>query len=175
MGKPPELKTDAVEAEKAKKLIENVKKIAEGSIYVYQWNVDQSEEAPLGLFTDPSKVEPVCDALEHMGATKTELNNNSGFKFNLSTITGFQGSHLELYKTGKMQVKWSKGGKTRKSADFIETAFLDVLDGIAKVLKDPNYADMNANKKKNNNNANSKTNNNNANVNEETGNETNIT
>ena len=78
MGKPPELKTDKVSSEKAKKLIENVRSIAGDLIYVYQWNLDKNETAPLGLFVDPSKVEATCDALEHMGATKTDINNNAG-------------------------------------------------------------------------------------------------
>ena len=63
MGKPPELKTDDVVSEKAKKVIEDVRRISEGRIYVYQWNVDKSEAAPLGLFVEPPKIEKTCDAL----------------------------------------------------------------------------------------------------------------
>ena len=57
MGKPPELKTDEVTSERVKKVIEVVKRIAEGHIYVYQWNVHRKEASPLCLFVDPPKIE----------------------------------------------------------------------------------------------------------------------
>ena len=134
MGKPPELRTEDVVSEGAKKVIEDVKRIAEGSIYVYQWNIDKSDASPLGLYVDPPKVEATCDALEQMGSTKSEIKD--GFKFNLNLVTGFQGSHMEIYRSGKIQVKWPKQAKTRNTPDFVTSSFLDVIDGIAKVLKE---------------------------------------
>ena len=121
MGKPPELRTEDVVSERAKKVIEDVKRIAEGSIYVYQWNIDKSDASPLGLYVDPPKVEATCDALEQMGSTKSEIKD--GFKFDLNSVTGFQGSHMEIslgkstrvclksvlllcVSNGKLGVKW---------------------------------------------------------------------
>ena len=133
MGKPAppaELKVDDVISERAKKLIRDVQRIAEGTVYVYQWNIDKSEAAPLGLYVEPPKIEKTCDTLELLGSTKSEIKD--GFKFDLGSLTGFQGSHMEVYRSGKMQVQWPKAGKTRNAPDFIATAFLDVVDAIAK-------------------------------------------
>ena len=88
-SKPAELKESAVKDENAKLFIKNVKEVGKGHIYVYQWNIDKSKTAPIGLVVDPTAVKVVCASLEEMGATKTMLNNGSGYKFDLTTLTGF--------------------------------------------------------------------------------------
>ena len=89
-----------------------------------------------------------------MGSTKTQIKN--GFKFDLNSLTGFQGSHMQIYHMGRIQVQWPKGAKTRSSPDFVSTAFLDVLDGIVKTIRDPLVLESRATSTANNvNNANS--------------------
>ena len=118
-----------------KLFIKNVKEVGKGHIYVYQWNIDKSETAPIGLVVDPTAVKVVCASLEEMGATKTTLNNGSGYKFDLTTLTGFQGAHLDIYHTGKINVQWQKGDKSKKSPDFANLALFNVVEIIAKALK----------------------------------------
>ena len=54
--KPPELTEGEVVSERTKRLIQDVKRIAGGKFYVYQWNVDKSEASSVGLFVDPASV-----------------------------------------------------------------------------------------------------------------------
>ena len=134
-SKPAELKESAVKDENAKLFIRNVKQAGKGHIYVYLWNIDKSETAPIGLVVDPTAVEVVCASLEEMGSTKTTLSNGSGFKFDLTTLTGFQGAHLDIYQTGKINVQWQKGDKSKKSPDFANLALFDVIELVARALK----------------------------------------
>ena len=119
-SKPPELKESAVKDEKAKRFIRNVKEIGKGLIYIYLWNVDKNESAPIGLIVEPNAVDTVCSALEDMGAPKSVLNVKDA-KFDLTTVTGFH-AHLDIYHTGKINVQWQKGEKSKQSADFANLA-----------------------------------------------------
>ena len=92
--KPPELEARHVKDESAKRFIHGVKEIGNGCLFVYQWNLDKSETAPIGLYVDANLTEEIACALETLGAKKTVIKDGS--KLDLSTVTGFPGSHMEI-------------------------------------------------------------------------------
>ena len=157
MTRPPsELTEHGATSEKVKSLIQNVRRITGGIIFVYQWNSDK--DGPVGLFISPGKVQSFYDALEDLGAAKKVLIHN-GSQFDLSMVTGFSGSHLEIFSTGKMNVQWARN---KKGPDFIASAFLDLLEIVAGKLNDNANNNNNSNETTaNNRNKNNNNNNNN--------------
>ena len=135
-NKPTELNESAVKDENAKRFVRNVKETGKGFIYVYLWNIDKNESAPIGLFVEPGAVDTVCAALEDMGAPKSVLNVKDA-KFDLTSVTGFH-AHLDIYHTGKINVQWQKGEKSKKSADFANLALFDLIELIVQALKKKN-------------------------------------
>ena len=133
-NKPPELNESQIKDENAKRFVQNVHKLTNKLIYVYQWNIDTSDTAPIGLYVDPTAVELVSSTLEGIGAAKLSLDN--GVKFDLTTATGFQGAHFDMYHSGKINVQWQKGGRSKKSPDFANLALFDIIEVIAKTLKE---------------------------------------
>ena len=133
-----ELQESRVSDERAKRFIRDVKNLGKGEIYVYLWNTDKSGQAPIGLLVDPSYVEATCSCLEDLGAPKSEIKD--GFKFNLTSVTGYNGAHMEVYNTGRIIVHCPKGAKGEKITEFAATAFFDVVVFISKALTDGDYA-----------------------------------
>ena len=123
--KPPELGEEKIESVKGKRFIRDVKSHSNGLIYVYQWNVDNSETAPIGLYVDINNVQAVCSNLKGAGAVESPLQH--GKKFDLSIPSGFQGAHIEIYNTGRMSVQWPRNGKDKKQMDFVNS-FVDVIE-----------------------------------------------
>ena len=107
MPRKPELRESEVSDEKAKRFVRDVNDLGNGKIYIYTWNVDKSPHAPICLMVDPSLVTATCFCLEELGAQKTEIKD--GVKFDLTTATGYQGSHMELYDTGRHHVNLQWG------------------------------------------------------------------
>ena len=136
--KPPELKEDSFEDAPTKEFVRALKKITNGRLYVYKWN-QKSDASPLCIYMESDDVERVSNTLENIGAPKSNL-VNSGTKFDLSTITGFPGSHFELWSSGRAKVNWPKSSS---GPDF-KGSFLDVVTAISKNLgwcKDDNDED----------------------------------
>ena len=125
-NKPPELHETQVKEEGAKRFIRSVKRIGNGYLFIYQWNVDKSDSAPIGLYAEPNLTGKIAASLEGLGARKTEIKDGS--KFDLSTITGYPGSHMEMYSTGKINVQWPRP-KGKKALDFANTSLIELLDG----------------------------------------------
>ena len=155
-GKPTELGEDQVESEKGKKFVRDVKASSKGEIYVYQWNTEKSETAPIGLFTEAENIKFICNDLEMAGAVKSTIQHAGqlphGTKFDLSTTTGFQGSHLEIYNTGRIIAHWPRGGKEKKNYGFVN-ALLDVVEIMSNAIEcnKPDVIQAKSNKNKNKN------------------------
>ena len=141
--KPPELGEEKIESVKGKRFIRDVKSHSNGLIYVYQWNVDNSDTAPIGLYVDTKNVEAVCRNLEGAGAVKLPLQH--GKKFDLSIPSGFQGAHIEIYNTGRMNVQWPRSGKDKKQMDFVNS-LIDVIEVMSSsIAKDKTAPKTSAN------------------------------
>ena len=153
--KPPELTEAQLSSENGKKFVRDVKLMSKGLLYVYQWKVELSDAAPLGLFVEPHNTAKVCQNLEDAGAKRTEI--QFGTKFDIATVSGFQGAHLEVYSSGKINVQWPRVGKEKKSPDFID-CFVDVIEIMSIGLSSSQINAKSANEKKTaKNNANEKT------------------
>ena len=102
-----ELKESQVDDDKGKRFIRNVKALGDGEITVYLWNQEKSAHVPIGLLVDPNHVATTCLCLEEMGAPRTDIKD--GKKYDLTTVTGFQGANMEVYDTGRIIVQCPRG------------------------------------------------------------------
>ena len=129
-NKPQELREDQVASERGKTFVREVKSVSGGSIFVYQWNLEHSDSSPLGLFVEPNNVAAVCKIIEESDAPRTHLQHGTnaphGAKFDIATLTGFQGAHMEIYNSGKINVQWPRG-KDNGTYEFVNS-FLDVVE-----------------------------------------------
>ena len=130
--KPPELKEDAVDNERVKHVIRKIKDVSNGSVIVYQWNVDASKNAPLGLHIDPEHIKTACDAVGNYGGKKTE-GKDGAIQFDMTDACGIPGNHLVFYKSGKIIVTLAEKGKgeTPPKFDFCKTVLMDIVDDMA--------------------------------------------
>ena len=67
--KVPELRDDAVTNERVRSVIQKVKHVSDGYMYVYQWNLSEQSKSPppLGLYINPEYVKTACDAVAQYG------------------------------------------------------------------------------------------------------------
>ena len=126
-SKPPELTEDSFGDAASIEFVGNLRRVTNGKIIIYKWNQDL-DASPLCLYIDQNEIEGVTNMLEEFGAPKASI--NSGIKFDLSTITGFPGSHIELFDSGRVTVNWPK---SKDKPDF-KGSFLDVVNSISNNL-----------------------------------------
>ena len=149
--KPPELTEEKIESEKGKRFARDVKSCSKGTIYVYQWNVEKSDASPIGLYVDANNIKGVCDNLEIVGAVKLPIQH--GNKFDLSIVSGFQGAHVDVYNTGRMNVQWPRNGKDKNQTDFVNS-LVDVIEIMSSSFaKGSNQSRKSVNSDKNENEA----------------------
>jgi hypothetical protein len=137
---PVPLNEEDVDNPDVKLLIQNVNRVANGSIFVYMWNIaDFGEKAPVGLAVNLEKILIVVDAMESLIGKKTILQD--GVQFDLSSYSKIKGTHMNFYH-GSGQMLFQGGqigtGKNRRfppSLKFIHSGLIDILHHLATALQ----------------------------------------